>query len=148
MQLIKAGLHIFLLILILCWTNEGYSQKDPNWFILSEVTFEENHESSFGMPVPTFSQRILDLNGRTITLDGFIYPLEQTASSSHFVLSSLPISSCFFCGQGGPETVVEIYADEPIRHDLEQISVEGKLLVNESNPTGMIYTLEKVSLIK
>lgn len=125
------------------------AQTDPNWVILSMVSFEENQEQDmFGMPKPIFSQRVLDLSGEMITLDGYIYPLEKTSSSQHFVLSSLPISSCFFCGQGGPETVVEIYANEPIQHDLDHIVVKGKLLINESNPSGMIYVLEGTDLIK
>lgn len=125
------------------------AQADPNWRTLSRVTFKEqyNNPAVYGAAKPIFTQEVLNLSGQTITLDGFIYPLGEKKASKNFVLSSLPISSCFFCGVGGPETVVEVYATEPIDYTDKPIKLRGKFIVSEYNPSGLLYTLENAELL-
>ncbi|MEL6193093.1 MAG: hypothetical protein AAFR66_13625, partial [Bacteroidota bacterium] len=59
-----------------------------------------------------------------------------------------PISQCFFCGGGGPETVVEIYALEEIDYQEERIKLKGTLRVNGYDPMGMLYVLDNASQVE
>ncbi len=144
-------MRIFVSIMCLLGMSlSGLAQADPNWFILQRVSFEENsgETTGFGMPKPVFPSMIMDKNGTEITLDGYIYPLEGQKASKHFVLSSLPISQCFFCGGGGPETVVEIYSLEEVDYQEERIKMKGTLRVNGYDPMGMLYVLDNAEQIE
>jgi superfamily II helicase len=60
---------------------------------------------------------------------------------THFMLSSLPLNACFFCGVGGPETVVEIFLTNPITYTDKPVEIKGKLILNDKDPDKMIYQL-------
>ncbi len=140
---------VISIVCLLGMSLSGLAQADPNWFILQRVSFEENSgNTGFGTPKPVFPSMIMDKDGTEITLDGYIYPLEGQKASKHFVLSSLPIAQCFFCGGGGPETVVEIYALEEIDYQEERIKLKGILRVNGYDPMGMLYVLDNAEQIE
>lgn len=54
------------------------------------------------------------------------------------------MASCFFCGNGGPETIVDLwFAQKPSFGMDELISVEGILRLNEQNPNASYYRIEE-----
>ena len=74
-------------------------------------------------------------------------PLEDETSSSRIMLSSLPLNACFFCGVGGPETVVEVHLTKQTRYIEKPIQVKGILRLNDSDPDKMIYLLEEAEVL-
>ena len=74
-------------------------------------------------------------------------PFENGMKGTHFMLSSLPINACFFCGVGGPETIVEVFLLEPIGYTDKPLEIKGKLILNDKNPDKMIYILEKAEFL-
>jgi len=139
--------------IVLTWLllpDDGYAQQHENWEILSKVTFQDQLQNPavYGMPKPIFMPEVKALEGKTITLDGFIFPMEGKTEAKNFILSSLPIANCFFCGNGGPETVVEIFAEDPVRYTEKKIKVRGKLLLSDANPNGLPYSLSEAVLVK
>lgn len=123
--------------------------QPTDWSKLSQVTFVSSFDENWGMEVkkPVFSGSVMSLQGKEVVLDGYIYPLEGKKASSYFVLSALPLSSCFFCGKGGPETVVEVNAQKPIPYTDKKIVLKGKLLVKDADPQGIIYSLQEAFLL-
>jgi len=150
----RAMKMIFRLVVITLWV--GFlmptlsAQEQSVWKTLAEVQYEEPQFVSRGYdsPTPVFSDAIRSLQGQTVTVSGYIYPLKTKKASHHFVLSALPISSCYFCGGGGPETVIEIQAIHPIEYTTRKITVKGILRTHESDPMGLLYTLENVELVQ
>ncbi len=67
--------------------------------------------------------------------------------SSHFMLSSLPVNARFFCGVGGPETVIEVYTKEPVTYTEKPVELKGLLKLNDKDPDKMIYILENAEFI-
>jgi len=55
---------------------------------------------------------------------------------------------CFFCGGAGPETVMEVFAKEPIKYSAEPVMLKGKLELNDSDVNRLIYTLKDVEIAK
>ena len=41
-------------------------------------------------------------------------PFDNGMHSAHFMFSSIPLNACFFCGVGGPETVIEVFSKSKI----------------------------------
>ncbi|MEX0361864.1 MAG: hypothetical protein AB3N10_12860, partial [Allomuricauda sp.] len=65
-------------------------------------------------------------------------------TQSVYLLSKNPMASCFFCGNGGPETIMELeFSEKPsfVMDDL--LSVSGLLRLNADNPNQCYYRIEK-----
>lgn len=120
------------------------------WSTLSKVSFKMQ-ESAYGeMSLPVFSSEIKALDGKEITLPGYLVPadgLKGVFKSNHFILSSLPLAACFFCGVGGPESVVEVYMDKPLEYTTEAVKIKGKLNLNFMDSYQMIYILEDAEFL-
>ena len=97
---------------------------------------------------PKFSEQLKLQQGKEITLEGFIIPLQQEGDQDYFILSRFPYQSCFFCGQVGPETVVEVYSDVKFRYTDERVRVTGILKLNVDNPLHLFYVVEATDVIK
>lgn len=120
------------------------------WELLSSVEIEIGYDDFMKaeIEVPKFSEQLKLREGKQLTLEGFIIPLEQNAEQSYFVLSRFPYQSCFFCGAAGPETVVEVYAEQQFSITDERVSVTGILRLNDDNPLHLFFILEDCTVEK
>src|SRR5688572_22321444 len=101
----------------------GFSQKNtykgfPSlvWPKIYDIQFEKANDNLGDYEKPIFSAAAKALNGKTVTLPGYMVPFENGVKGNHFMLSSMPLNACFFCGVGGPETVVEVFLKEPVTY--------------------------------
>lgn len=120
------------------------------WELLSSVEIVMGYDDFMGAEVeqPKFSEQLKLREGKELTLEGFIIPLQQEADQDYFVLSRYPYQNCFFCGAAGPETVVEVYSDREFRYTDERVRVTGKLRLNDDNPLHLFYILEECKVTK
>lgn len=113
------------------------------WELLSDVevvrVYDKFQEQE--MEKPQFSETLLDRDQTEIELQGFVIPLSTEGDSDYFVLSRFPYQSCFFCGNAGPETVVEVYAKEQLSLKDQRVSVKGTLYLNEDDPLHLYYIM-------
>lgn len=126
------------------------SAQDNMWKTLSKITFKKQYDEMLGfkVDVPIFSEDIKKLAGKEIKIKGYIIPVEGYKSHKEFIFSAFPYSMCFFCGGAGPETVMEVYAKEPIKYSAEAVTLKGKLELNDSDVNRLIYTLKDVEMAK
>ncbi len=130
------------------------AQAEPTspagWATLARVTFTKEFDDMLGLKVdkPVFSKAVQALDGATISLRGYVIPTDGYKSHKEFVFSAYPYSMCFFCGGAGPETVVEVFADEPIEYSPDAITITGKLVLNAADPNALMYRLENVRVSK
>lgn len=127
-----------------------FSAQLSGWDLLSSVEIEIGYDDYMNteIEVPKFPELLKLREGKELTLEGFIIPLEQNAEQSYFVLSRFPYQSCFFCGAAGPETVVEVYAEEQFSITNERVRVTGILRLNEDNPLHLFFILEDCKVEK
>ena len=120
------------------------STQFSGWNLLSQVEIVRGYDEFMGTEIekPKFSDFLLAQEGKEITLEGFIIPLEQSGDQNYFILSRFPFQSCFFCGAAGPETVAEVFPEKGIRYTDERIKVKGTLRLNKDNPLQLFYTLK------
>ena len=93
------------------------------------------------LPRPVFSTDVEALRGTEIELTGFIIPFDGLFSPDHLILSFMPVEICYFCGQSGPETVVEVFLSESIAYTEEPIRIRGTLELHENPLETLIYVL-------
>lgn len=124
--------------------------QDKVWKTLSKITFkkEYNEMMGFKVDVPVFSEEVKALEGKEITVKGYIIPVEGYKGHKEFIFSAFPYNMCFFCGGAGPETVMEVYADEAIEYTAEPITIRGKLELNTDDINRLIYALQGVEKVK
>jgi hypothetical protein len=113
------------------------------WKTLEDVTYEVTKDEYGDLYVPVFSDDIKKIQGEIVEVEGFIIPFEGMFKPTQLILSALPISECFFCGSGGPETVMEITMKEKIKYTTKRVKIRGKLKLNRDNPDKLMYILEE-----
>lgn len=122
------------------------------WKTLEKVTYKKHFDKGLGMHVnkPVFSKATKALEGKEITVKGYIIPLEGYQGQSYFVFSKFPYSMCFFCGGAGPETVMEVETKKgkDIKYTSKQITIKGKLKLNDKNVDRLMFILNDAELVK
>ncbi len=88
--------------------------------------------------VPAYRPELRALDGEAVTLVGFLMPLAADGRRS---LLSMVSPACPFCLPGGPETFVELLADDPIAFTDEAVAVGGRLELLEDSLSGYFYRL-------
>ena len=142
-----------MLLLLGVWIPlAGFSQKNtykgfPSlvWPKLYDIQFEKAKDNLGDYEKPIFSAAAKALNGKTVTLPGYMVPFENGVKGTHFMLSSMPLNACFFCGVGGPETVVEVFLKEPVTYTERPVQITGVLKLNSTDPDKMLYILENAT---
>ena len=117
------------------------------WKSLTEVSYKISEDQFGELYVPVFSENIKKLEGKEVEADGYIIPFEGMFKPEHIILSSLPLAECFFCGSGGPETVMEVMLTNPIKYTSKRVKVRGKLTLNTKDPEKLMYILKEARLI-
>lgn len=116
----------------------------PKLYKVTFITTTDQH-GDFQKPVFTAVQKALD--GKTVTVPGYIVPFDSGLKSRHFMFSSLPLNACFFCGVGGPETVIEVYCIETVTYTDKPVQLKGRLKLNDTDPDKMMYILENAEVL-
>lgn len=123
------------------------AQSTNVWKSLSEVSYKISEDEYGELYVPVFSENITSLEGKVVEADGYIIPFEGMFKPEHIILSSLPLAECFFCGSGGPETVMEVDMASPIKYTSNRVRVRGTLTLNSKDPEKLMYILKNGTLV-
>ena len=140
---------IFLFFLIGLF-QVGKSQKIITWDVLKNVEFDEVWSEEFQAyyMVPKFGKTIQSLDGKEVQIRGFIIPVDIV--QDYYVLSANPYSSCFFCGQAGPESVMEVQMVKQydgLRMD-QVLTFKGILRLNVDDIYQLNYILEEAEVVE
>ena len=130
--------------------NPVYSGiKDTTWRKLFNIQYEiiKDYDEFGDLTVPVFSKDVKNLEGKEIVVTGYIFPFENVVNSSHLMFTALPVNACFFCGVGGPESVIEVFLDEQISYVQQKIAISGVLVLNNTNPEQMMYILNNGKVV-
>jgi len=140
-------MRFFIMMFLLLIEGTVYGQHVLDWTDLSK-------EISWQLPSPetifpefqkaTFSPKIKALEGQQVTIMGYFLVLD--GKQSVYLLSKNPMASCFFCGNGGAETIVELHFTKKPSFEMDDfLSVEGTLRLNENDPNSSYYRIENAN---
>jgi hypothetical protein len=93
-----------------------------------------------------FTSRLLELDGRSVKLIGFIYPVEAGETHQRFLLSAYP-PSCPFCLPGNATEMVEVFARVPIAFTYDAVVLEGRFELLRDDPSGLLYRLHNANTV-
>ena len=117
------------------------------WKSLAAVTYEVSEDEFGELSVPSFGEAAQALEGKVVTVPGYIIPFEGLFKPRHVIISSLPLASCFFCGVGGPETVMEVNLDKPVEYTASLVAFRGTLKLNNTDYEQLMYILEDAEFV-
>ena len=142
-------MRLVILALFCCLSSTTFAQTNT-WQTLSKITYKKEYDELMGFKIdkPVFSDPIKALEGKEITIKGYIIPVEGYKSHKEFVFSAFPYNMCFFCGGAGPETVMEVEASEPVKYQAEAVTLKGILQLNSEDVNKLMFKLTKATLVK
>ncbi len=127
----------------------GQETTENIWQTLAKITYTKQYDELLGfkVDVPVFSKDVKALEGKEVEIKGYVIPVEGYKSHTEFIFSAFPYNMCFFCGGAGAETVMEVYASEPIQYKTEAIRIKGTLELNDSDINQLMYVLKNARLV-
>jgi hypothetical protein len=142
------SMRSFLFCLILCALPTLAKAQEPQetWQKLADVSYEVRTVSGQKMEYPIFGREIKKLNGQTITIKGYYLPYE-VGGTNKFIFSAYPMSSCYFCGGAGPETVMEVSSKKKMFYSAKPIIIKGRLKLNADDNEHLMYVLEEAERV-
>ena len=135
-------LFIALLSSVFC-----FAQEEITWEDLAKVKFTDKYFSEYDdyFMYPEFLPSVKNLEGKKITIKGYFLNIDFDEQEL-FILSQGPMSACFFCGQGGPETAVELLFDKnPNFKNDNIVAITGTLKLNKDDVEHFNYILKDCS---
>ena len=92
---------------------------------------------------PIYDENIKKYNGETVTIMGYMFPLEESEKQRKFLIGPYPLS-CPFHYHVGPSQVIEIKSDNPVDFSFDPITIKGKLKIKFNEETGSFFYLETI----
>jgi len=128
-----------------------YGQVKPNaWDLFAKTKFESKFNEKLGeyLFYPNFPADLKAMVGKEITIEGYYVPFAPE-DGNYIIISKFPMSQCFFCGGGGPESIAEVnFTKQPQKFDVDDlITVKGKLKLNIDNLDHVNFIVDEAILI-
>ncbi len=140
----------FLIISFFLATTVAKSQTEITWETLDDVTFTDKYseEAQGYYYYPNFGNSVTALEGKQVLLKGYMLVIDP--SKNIYILSRYPYASCFFCGSGGPESIVELQLkpDHPKFKMDQRVIILGTLELNYDDIYQCNYILGDAQVYK
>ena len=137
-------MHKLTIILLFSIATPGLSQTEITWNTLSDVSFTDKYSEEVGayFYYPHFGSSVKALEGKEVFIKGYMLTIEP--KKNIYILSRNPLAACFFCGNGGPESIVELKLkpDHPKFRMDQIVTIKGRLKLNHDDVYQCNYILE------
>ena len=117
---------------------QHYTNNDPIWGVLTSAVVSEDRAK--GQLDAVFPPAVAALKGATVTVSGFMTPLEAQPRVRHFILTRRS-TVCPFCPPNSPSEAVEVRLETPVAVTAEEVTVAGRLSLVAASDEGLFYSL-------
>jgi hypothetical protein len=123
------------------WVHSPNDQLQSfNWGIIDMVMFKKVNDT---LVYPVYSDDVKRFNNRSFELTGYMIPLKPGMKQNKFMISTLPINQCYFCGKNGNPIMIMVTTASPVIFSFKTVTVKGILKLDNGNA----YYLPPVSLM-
>ena len=132
--------NLLLTLALSTFALPALAQKVVPWELLA-VPYSTTPD---GLYSPQFPSYLDPYELQEVVLQGYLVPVD--VEGSQYALSRYAFSSCFFCGNAEPNTVVElIFKERPNALITDQfVVVKGLLVFNKKDPYRLFFILKNV----
>jgi hypothetical protein len=115
--------------------EDGKTNALP-WAVLAATTVSPKGR-------PTFAKYLDKLDGKTVSLTGFMQPTKDELTASTFLLLEYPVG-CWFCETPDPTGLVSVELKAGKTAELKRglVKVTGTLVLNRDDPEGYLFALK------
>ena len=110
------------------------------WAVLAETALDKKF-------TPTFAKYLKELDGKQISLSGFMQPLGEELESSTFMLIEYPVG-CWYCEM--PEITAIVFVELPAGKTVSVtrglMKITGTLKLNTTDPENFLYSITKAKV--
>ncbi len=141
----------YLIIALFAFVFSGvHAQQPVDWADLAGITYIKKMDELLGFKVdmPVFDDQVKKYEGKKIQIKGYIIPTEGYKNQKEFIFSAYPYSMCFFCGNAGPETVMEVTSSKGVPFTNDQVTIQGTLRLNGDDINRLMFSLEDATEVK
>lgn len=128
-----------------------WAQKPDSWAMFAKTKFEPKYyeKAAEYLLYPNFTPELKALEGKEITIEGYYVPFAPE-DGDYIIISKFPMSQCFFCGGGGPESISEVnFAKPQSKFQVDDlITVKGKLKLNTDDMDHINFIIDDAVLVK
>nr|WP_068889134.1 hypothetical protein [Pedobacter panaciterrae] len=110
--------------------NPDDQVMSDNWDVIGSVDFKIIKDTEM---IAIYNNNIKKFANKPFELEGYIVPIKDGMKQTKFMLSTLPINQCYFCGKNGVPIMVLVEMTEPIKFTYQTITVKGTLKLNTGN---------------
>ena len=112
--------------------------EDQLWKIFSRCKLKSNKDFSYDI---TYTPGVKAMNGKEITISGFMLPLETKQKFNHFLLERRA-PTCAFCPPGEPNEVMEVFSSKPMIWEENLVTLSGTLVLPNDGKKGIFFQLK------
>ncbi|MHA4896194.1 hypothetical protein ACXZ1K_15690 [Pedobacter sp. PWIIR3] len=126
---------LFALLLLAGFAAKAQHNPDDqiisdNWDVIGSVDFKIVKDTEM---YAVYNNNIKKFANKPFELEGYIVPIKDGMKQTKFMLSTLPINQCFYCGKNGVPIMVMVEMTEPIKFTYQTVKVKGTLKLNAGN---------------
>lgn len=142
----------FILLSLIFVSAHLFAQDaiETNWDVLQAITFIPKYNAELKAKVlfPKFTNQILDMEKKTVQLEGYVIPVDPTGAI--VALSANPYAACYFCGKAGPASVMTIKLKTVKKKYITDAykKFKGTLRLNYDDIHEFYYILENAEQVK
>lgn len=126
-----------ILLILTGFAFSANAQHDPNdqiisdnWDVIGSVDFKTIKDTEM---YAIYNNDIKKYANKSFELEGYIVPIKDGMKQTKFMLSTLPINQCFFCGKNGVPIMVLVELKEPIKFTYQTVKIKGTLKLSTAN---------------
>lgn len=120
----KLPFILFVFCANLCFSQQkphrpGDELRSLNWDVIGSVKFQLNDKNEL---LPIYGPTINRFKDAEFDLTGYMIPIKSGKKQQKFLLATLPINQCYFCGQNGVPIMIMVelsnaadFTDKPVR---------------------------------
>lgn len=111
---------------------------NATWELINTLMYKVEGTGNNKTYTPHFPDKLKSLNNKTVTLPGYLVPLNAGRNHDNFMISVLPIMQCMFCGTNDIPPMVEVFLKNgtKIRYTEDPIKIKGRMHLNSNIHTG------------
>lgn len=130
MKKILLALLLFTGLAVKAQHNPDDQIISDNWDVVGGVDFKIVKDTEM---YAIYNSNIKKFANKSFELEGYIVPIKDGMKQTKFMLSTLPINQCFYCGKNGVPIMVLVEMTEPIKFTYQTVKVKGTLKLNVGN---------------
>ena len=117
--------------------------SNPLWQMLrkTKITVDEK-KGYFNAAIP---KEVKALSGKSITISGYMMPLESKDKFKHFLIAKRT-PTCPFCPPGEPNEIIEVWSKKPLAYTEESITVKGIFELMNNRDMGVFFKLKEAEM--